>query len=294
MRQFVTSLAILVGLTVGVLMLMPLSWIAAPPGAEPRWMMNSGFVNDHPDVAPWTWFWSSRIAPRVDDPEGTNIVIWNHHTEAMGPAPSCLGRAYFPPPAIMALEQLGRTRVYYLCTRSTQERGKPYFALQRRDEILDLVHAFRDLGVPGERIFLAGQSGGSCASLFALGAAPRDINAGILFAPACHGVGEGAKRQLGRLDKFAQQIEADMLKPDHVRALLVGFRNDDWNRPEDLQFLADRWPGDTRIFSPGCGANHSGAFYGCGVDAVGEAVKAYFIERLKAAGLGTPEQLARK
>ncbi|MFK7942251.1 MAG: hypothetical protein AB8B85_04955 [Paracoccaceae bacterium] len=290
MRQFVTSLGLLIALTVVALMLVPRAWIAAPISNEPRWMMNSGFVNDHPDVGPWTWLWSSRMSLRIDHPEDTNIVIWNHHTEAMAAAPSCLGRAYFPPPSIMALEALGRTRVYYLCTRSSQERGKPFFAEQRRDEILALVNGLRDLGVPAGRIFLAGQSGGSCSSLFALGAAPKSMNAGILFAPACHGQGEGALRQLGRLDKLAQKVEADIVAAEQVRALLIGFDNDAWNRPEDLDFLAQRWPEEVRVFSPHCGANHSGAFYGCGVEKVANAVRAYFLEQLEAGGLPAPKQ----
>lgn len=294
MRQFVTSILVLVALTAGALALMPASWIASPPSTEPRWMMSSGFVNDHPDVAPWTWLWSSQIDLRVDNPEDTNIIIWNHHTEAMGSAPSCLGKTYFPPPSIMALEALGQTRVYYLCTRSTQEPGKPFFAKQRRDEILKLVGELRALGVPAERIFLSGQSGGSCSSLFALGAAPKEMNAGILFAPACHGQGEGTKRQINRLSSLAQKVEKDILAAKKVTALLVAFKNDAWNKPEDLRFLANRWPRSTQIFTPGCGANHSGAFYGCGMDAVGKAVEKYFVNRLKAAGLPapTPVQIA--
>ena len=296
MRQFVTSIVALIALTAGALALMPPAWIAAPVTNEPRWMMSSGFVNDHPDVAPWTWLWSSQIDLRVDQPEDTNIIIWNHHTEAMGSAPSCLGKAYFPPPSIMALESLGRTRVYYLCTRSTQEPGKPFFAEQRRDEILALVGELRALGVPAERIFLSGQSGGSCSSLFALGAAPGEINAGILFAPACHGQGEGTKRRMNKLSSLAQKVEKDILAADKVNALLVAFENDAWNKPGDLEFLKQRWPNSVDIFSPRCGANHSGAFYGCGVDAVAKAVETYFVRRLKAGGLPapTPVQIATK
>lgn len=285
MRQFVTTMVLLTSLTAGALAMAPRAWIASPVSTEPRWMMNSGFVNDHTDVAPWTWLWSSHLSVKVDHPEETNIIIWNHHTEAMREAPSCMGSTYFPPPSIMALEQIGRTRVYYLCTRSTQEPGKPFFAKQRRDEILDLVRKFRAAGVPAERIFLSGQSGGSCSSLFALGTAPQEINAGILFAPACHGPGEGAKRRMGRLGKLSRKVEAEILAADRVHALLLGFEKDAWNKPEDLEFLAERWPGQVRVFSPRCGANHSGAFYGCGLDPIAETVKAYFLERLEAAGV---------
>lgn len=288
MLRFASSLTALAVLALGVIALLPREWHAAPISTEPRSMMASGFVNDHIDVGPWTWWWSDHIDMRVDHPAETNIVIWNHHTEAMGTAPSCHGSLYFPPPSIMALEEIGRTRVYYLCTKTAQHPDKPHFALQRRDEILTLVRRFRALGVPAERIFLSGQSGGSCASLFALGAAPAEMNAGILFAPACIGTGEGFRRSAGLAGPVAQEIAAEMLSADTVTAMLVAFEADSWNKPGDLSYLADRWPGSTEIFSPECGANHSGAFHGCGLDAVATEVRDYFRRRLKASGVFVP------
>lgn len=288
MRQFAVSLLILLVLAGGVAALVPSSWSGSPISEEPRSMMASGFVNDHPDVGPGTWYWSSYLDLRVDHPAETNIVIWNHHTEAMPDAPSCMGEMYFPPPSIIALERIGRTRVYYLCTRSSQEPGKPFYALQRRDEILELVARFRALGVPADRIFLAGQSGGSCSSLFALGAAPDQMNAGILFAPACYGRTEGQRRVLGMLSRAARDLDAQLLKAESVTALLVAFKTDGWNKPEELAFLTRRWPDTVRVFSPGCGANHGGAFQGCGLEAVAEAVRAYFLARLAERGVAVP------
>ena len=283
LRSFGSVLLLLV-LAGGLLLIVPRGWLADPLSEEPRSMMGSGFVNDHPDVGPWTWWWSDRLALRVDHPEETNVVIWNHHTEAMAEAPSCMGTLYFPPPAIIRLERIGRTRVYYLCTRSTQGPGQPHFALQRRAEILDLVGRFRALGVPAGRIFLAGQSGGSCASLMALGAAPGEMNAGVLFAPACFGRGEGRLRGSGLGGGERGALLAEMTAAESIIALLVAFEGDDWNEPRHLDFLTERYPETVGLFSPGCGAGHSGAFWGCGVEAVNAAVEGYFRDRLAAAG----------
>lgn len=273
-------------IAVGALLLvMPREWLADPLSEEPRSMLASGFVNDHPDVGPWTWWWSDRLELRVDHPERTNIVIWNHHTEAMIEAPSCMGTRYFPPPPIIRLERIGRTRVYYLCTKATQAEGAPHYALQRRDEIVALVRRFRELGVPAGRIFLAGQSGGSCSSLFALGAAPEEMNAGILFAPACFGPGEGQLRGAGTGAGERGAFWADMIAAESITALLVAFKADAWNEPRHLSFLTERYPGGVTLFSPGCGADHGGAFEGCGVEAASVAVEEYFRERLTAAGL---------
>ena len=289
MRRAAATLAILIGLPLLLIAVLPRAWLADPISQEPRSMVNSGFVNDHLDVGPGTWWWSDYLELRVDHPAETNIVIWNHHTEAMATAPSCMGTAYFPPPSIMALEEIGRTRVYYLCTRSAQEPGKPFYALQRRDEIVELVGRFRELGVPAERIFLAGQSGGSCSSLFALGAAADEMNAGILFAPACYGRVEGQWRSMGMLTEGSKKLDAQLLAAESVTALLVAFEADSWNKPADLAYITDRWPETVEMFSPGCGANHSGAFHGCGVEAVAGAVRSYFLRRLIERGVALPE-----
>lgn len=294
MLRFVFSLGVLLAVTAGVMQVLPRSWLVeSDVSYQPRSMMASGFVNDHGDAAPTTWLWSDFIPLRVDDPENTNIVIWNHGTEAFEGTPSCLGKAYYPPPSIMALERIGKTRIYYLCTKSENVRGKRHFALQRGDEIVALVKRFRALGVPAYRIFVAGQSGGSCSSLFALGRAPRQMNAGILFATACFGPGEGLKRRQGKLSRASQQVLRQMTAARSVEALLVTFKGDKWNKPGDLRFLTRRWPGRARIFSPPCRSHHSGAYFGCGVKPVGKAVRAYFRKRL-AAGKAAHEAALRK
>ena len=280
---------------VGILLFLALAgslvpaWVGGTVSTEPRSMMASGFVNDHGDVGPGTWYWSDYMDLRVDHPEDTNIVIWNHHTEAMPDAPSCMSSNYFPPRSIIKLEAIGRTRVYYLCTKTSQAPDKPFYAIQRREEIIDLVSRFRELGVPAERIFLAGQSGGSCSSLFALGAAPEQMNAGILFAPACFGRTEGQRRSNGILDERSAEIDRQLLAHESVTALLVAFTTDAWNKPEDLAYITGRWPETAQIFSPGCGANHGGAFHGCGLDAIDAAVRTYFLRRLVAGGVPLPE-----
>ncbi|MEM7058655.1 MAG: hypothetical protein AAF557_13770 [Pseudomonadota bacterium] len=288
MIRFALSLIVLLGLTIGVTAFMPRAWLAEPISQEPRSMMGSGFVNDWPDVAPGTYYWADYLDLVVEHPAETNIIIWNHHTEAMSTAPSCLGTGYFPPPSIMALEEIGRTRVFYLCTKSSQDPEKPFYAIQRQEEILALVQKFRDLGVPAERIFLAGQSGGSCSSLFALGAAPDAMNAGILFAPACYGRVEGAQRRSGLLSDYASNVDQQMLAAERVTALLVAFEQDSWNKPAELAYMTDRWP-DTRIFSPRCGANHGGAFHGCGLDKIEKEVRRYFLGQLLAKGVALPQ-----
>ncbi|MEM1384784.1 MAG: hypothetical protein AAF713_11940 [Pseudomonadota bacterium] len=278
--RFLVGLVGLLIAAASVMMLLPADYLARPPSAEPRSMMGSGFVNDYPDVAPSTYYWSRYLGLRVDDPENTTIVIWNHHTEAMADAPSCMGSSYFPPPSIMALEQIGKTRVYYLCTRASQAADRPFYALQRREEILALVDRFRTLGVPAERIFLAGQSGGSCSSLLALAAAPEKMNAGILFAPACYGQGEGGRRKRPNFKPEYRAIDALMTEAERIETLLVAFRGDPWNGPDDLDYLTDAHPFTIELFSPRCGAGHGGAYHGCGLAAVGEAVDAYFRQRL--------------
>ncbi|MEL6476055.1 MAG: hypothetical protein AAFR17_01905 [Pseudomonadota bacterium] len=282
MLRFAGALTGLLLIAGAAMLVLPPSWLAGPVSDKPRAMMGSGFVNDHPDVAPWTWAWSGYLDLRVDDPAGTNIIIWNHGTEAERTAPGCTSLKHAPPPSILALERIGRTRVYYLCTKQGQGE-ETHIALRRGQEIMALVARFRALGVPPGRIFLAGQSMGGCAALFALGQIPEEVNAGLLFATACFGMGEGIRRARGRLSGAEQRVEARLLEAENLRALMVAFRKDRWNKPAHLGHLSRRYGESVEIVSPACGANHSGAYYGCGLETVATLVETYFRARLEAA-----------
>ncbi|MEM1345784.1 MAG: hypothetical protein AAGI34_14565 [Pseudomonadota bacterium] len=278
--RFVLSLLGLGALGVAAALLLP-GWLTATgPDERPRSMMGSGFVNHWQDVAPQTWWWSSWLDLRVDLPAKTNIVIWNHGTQAMGAAPSCMGESYFPPPAIMRLERIAHTRIYYLCTKADQLNGPQAYFEARRDEILALVARFRAEGVPTERIFLAGQSGGAASAALALAAEPEAIGGAMLFALAWQGPGEGLRRGNVVPEAHDAYIARTLVEAENFEALLVAFENDAWNRPEDLAFLTSAHPLRLKTFVPGCGADHGGAFTGCAVEAVAEAVALWFEKRL--------------
>lgn len=266
----------------GVLALLP----GGPVSEEPRSMMGSGFVNDWPDVGPGTWYWSDMLPLSVDDPENTTIVIWNHYTVAQTSAVACNSANYFPPPPIIRLERLEGVRVYYLCTKASQAGGAVAYYNARRDEIVALARQFVDLGVPPQRIFAAGQSGGSTSSALARLAAPDLIGGTILLAPAWTGMGEGLRRSAGLTGRTSAQIvEALEGGEKPLVALIAAFENDEWNSPEDLRFLTRAHGPTVEIFSPRCGANHSGAYYGCGVEAVADRVRDWLTARLAEDGL---------
>jgi pimeloyl-ACP methyl ester carboxylesterase len=252
-----------------------------PISEEPRSMMGSGFVNDWPDVGPGTWAWTDWMDLSLDDPGSTTIVIWNHYTVGQRQAVACSSANYFPPPPIIRLERLPGVRVYYLCTKVSQENGLVAYYNGRRDEIVALARRFVALGVDPKRIFAAGQSGGSTSSALAYLAAPDLFGGTILLAPAWTGMGEGLRRSAG-LARGGSAVILDALKGGDAPlvALVAAFENDSWNRPRDLAFLTDAHGQSVEIFSPRCGANHGGAYQGCGVEPVADRVREWFTARL--------------
>ncbi len=252
-----------------------------PSAERPRSMMGSGFVNDHADAGPGTWYWSDWLDLRLDAPEETAVVIWNHGTVAQTGRVSCMGTGYFPPPAIIRLERIAGVRVYYLCTEAAQAEGARAYFEARRDEILDLAARFRALGLAEGRLFLAGQSGGATAAALALAAEPESFGGGILIAPAWEGRGEGLRRILRRGSAHDAWIRETLSAAEGLRALVLAYENDEWNGPEDLAFLARE---GVEIVSPGCGAGHGGAYEGCGVEPSAEAAARWLRARLAPGG----------
>ncbi|GMG80917.1 hypothetical protein LNKW23_01290 [Paralimibaculum aggregatum] len=268
-------------LAIGVLAVMPGGRVSEAP----RSMMGSGFVNDWPDVAPSTWYWSDLLALRIDRPAETTVVIWNHGTQAMEDAPSCMGTAYFPPPAVIRLERIAGVRVWYLCTGADQSAGPRAHFEARAAEIAALAARLRAAGVAPERIFLAGQSGGATAAALALAAEPEGYGGAMLYAMAWQGRGEGLRRRLRRGSAHDGWVRAALAAPERFPALLVAFEADEWNGPEHLAFLAEAHPESLSLFVPGCGAGHGGAYQGCAVAAVAAKTEAWLRARL---GLPAP------
>lgn len=209
-------------------------------------------------------------------------MIWNHYTVAQRAAVACQSQNYFPPPPVIRLERLPGVRVYYLCTEASQEAGAVAYYEARRDEIVALGRRFVDLGVSPGRIFLAGQSGGATSSALAYLAAPEVFGGAIMLAPAWTGMGEGLRRRAGLdRDQAAGRIAAALTGGTApLEALVVAFERDAWNTPRDLAFLRDAHPGTVTLYTPRCGADHGGAYKGCGVEPVGGEVTAWLAARL--------------
>ncbi|MGF1501045.1 MAG: hypothetical protein ACFBSD_04440 [Paracoccaceae bacterium] len=233
------------------------------------------------------WPTASWLAPTLarvfglglERPEATTVVVWNHHTEAMIGAPSCRGSAYFPPPPVIRLERLPGVRVFFLCTGADQRGGARAYFETRRAEILALADAFAAAGLPSERLFLAGQSGGATASALALAAEPQRFGGALLFAMAWRGRGEGKSRRFRPDPGHDAWVRTQLSKAERLPGLLVAFRADAWNGPEDLAFLV-RPERDLTLFVPRCPAGHGGAFQGCAVEPVARAVRDWIAARI--------------
>lgn len=245
---------------------------------------------------------------KLADPTTTAVLIYNHGSRSESQTDLCNPLAEdgnTTPSIVRALAGdtlAGRQlAVFVFCTgtkigsfRSNGGGGTPKLA-GRREDIAQLVDAFRDAGQPPELLFLMGHSAGGFASLLVESASPEAQNAVIAFAPAFAG------RRSDRSpawQELRQTYVRELKRGGPADALVYAFQGDPYNRPEDLAFLAGI-PGVTLIQhfnlgrgdGVGCGFAdpHRTVFLDCFVRAQEETLRRYLAGRLRAKPPATSE-----
>jgi len=177
-------------------------------------------------------------------PDQQIVIIYNHGISAPQQQEPCYMPYNKPPPS---LQQLAGSHllVYSLCSTSVESplpasAGKQVYL--RKQEISHAIDAFLARGILPRNLFLAGHSNGGWTSLMMSRDTDKRFNGIIAFAPAFAG-----KRKEDKLFPWwrkkarPEQIE-DMLGAPRMDALVFAYENDPYNRPQDLQFLADHYP----------------------------------------------------
>ena len=135
--------------------------------------------------------------------------------------------------------------VYRLCSTATEalaisSAGKQVYL--RKIEINHAIDAFLSRGVKPQHIFLAGHSNGGWTSLMMMRDVNSRFNGVIAYAPAFEGKrSENSLAPWWRNTVRPMQIK-DMLAAPNMNALVFAYENDAYNRPQELQFLADAYP----------------------------------------------------
>ena len=215
----------------------------------------------------------------------TIVVIYNHGTRNPRKKERCQS-SYNQVP--QPLEELSNDKfiIYYLCSNAIegsdrQEAGNQVYA--RMYEIEQVMEKLISQGIAPEHIFLAGHSKGAWASLMLMNLVNKKFNAAILFAPALANRKSSEKYPWWRGEVRSRQIK-QMLAAKNIDALIFAYDDDEYNRPQDLQFLTDHDPDSVRIMSYRCDYEytHNTHLHDCRHQQTKKLIKQYIQEQISA------------
>ena len=172
------------------------------------------------------------------------VIIYNHGISRPQQLEPCYLFYNDPPKSLASLADT-QTLIYKLCSTATESpaissAGKQVYL--RKKEINYAIDAFLARGIQPKNIFLAGHSNGAWTSLMMMQDVNKRFNGVIAFAPAFAGKrSEASYAPWWRNTVRPNQIK-EMLKAPKMDALVFAYENDAFNRPQELQFLAQNYP----------------------------------------------------
>ncbi len=184
--------------------------------------------------------------------EGLVIVIYNHGTRNAAGKENCMRTNAEPPASLRRLEG-ERLRVFFLCSDATDADGpQGVYVYRRVEEIRKTVARLVTAGVPASRIVLAGHSAGGWSSLMAQSTLDLGIAGVVAFAPAFSGPRVGESIGLTwRTVARPQQVQ-QLVSGRRLDALVFAYQEDEFEQPQDLQFLTRAFPNSVELIGYAC------------------------------------------
>ncbi len=185
--------------------------------------------------------------------EDTVVIIYNHGTRNPRKKERCDASYNQVPDSLRELES-NRVHIYFLCSQATEGKGPKYAGNQvyaRMYEIEQIIDSLVSQGIRPEHIFLSGHSKGGWASLMLMNQVNQKFNAAILFAPALANRRSRSTHPWWREQIRPKQIK-QMLQAKEMDALIFAYQDDEYNRPQDLEFLTDKYPNSVEIVTYRC------------------------------------------
>lgn len=242
----------------------------------------TGFINAEAGATPVSNAYTGERPPIqfAANAATRKVIIYSHGTTRPQVREDC-SRSYNRVPSVLTdIDALATWDVFYLCSRATDSGNPGSYIYKRKAEILAVADQLAAAGVPRSNIFLAGHSAGAWSSLMAMDAMGTKFNGAVLFAPACCGPrSETTVYPIWRTQIRPRQV-GEMTAFATMNALVFGFPNDAFNRPEELTFLTDAFPTTVTLNVPACARGHGSHLSECQGDAaVATAIRDYLAAR---------------
>jgi len=172
------------------------------------------------------------------------VIIYNHGISRPQQVEPCYLPYNNPPRSLTSLRD-NRTLVYKLCSTATESPAPSSAGRQvylRKKEINYAIDAFLNRGIQPKNLFLAGHSNGGWTSLMMMKDVNKRFNGAITFAPAFAGRrSEASYAPWWRNTVRPKQIK-EMLTAPEMDAIVFAYERDEYNRPQELAFLANNYP----------------------------------------------------
>jgi len=216
--------------------------------------------------------------PKINLKNGSDltIIIYSHGTSRPQKKENCTKSYNKIPQSLKILKKFDNTYFYYLCSKATDEGVLGSYIDKRKIEINKVLDQLISVGVKPENIFLTGYSAGGWTSLMMMDQVGKKFNSAIVFAPAFAGPrSEIKKYPRWRKIERPRQVK-EMIKAKIIKALIFAYEDDAFNRPQELNFLKEKYSASIKLIGYECGKGHSTVDEDCKIKKTKEIIKNYF------------------
>jgi len=204
------------------------------------------------------------------------IIIYSHGTTSPQKKEDCTKSYNQIPKSLKILKDNENTYFYYLCSKATDVIKEGSYIFQRKKEIRQILNQLIAADVKPENIFLSGHSAGGWASLMMMDEVGRKFNSAVVFAPAFAGPrSEINKYPIWRKEVRPRQVK-QMTQAKVIQALIFAYKDDEFNRPKELNFLVEKYPNTVELVGYNCGEGHNTSHNDCRLSKTKKKIKAYF------------------
>ena len=212
----------------------------------------------------------------LDNGNDLTIIIYSHGTGRPQKKENCTKSYNKIPRSLKILKEFENTYFYYLCSKATDGGVLGSYIDKRKREINKVLDQLISVGIKPENIFLTGYSAGGWTSLMMMDQIEKKFNSAIVFAPAFAGPRSEIKkyprwRKIERPRQVKEMIEAKIIK-----ALIFAYEDDAFNRPQELNFLKEKYPNSIELIGYKCGKGHSTVDNDCKIKKTKKIIKNYF------------------
>ena len=212
----------------------------------------------------------------LDNGSDLTIIIYSHGTTRPQREENCTKKYNQIPNSLRVLTKTNNTYFYYLCSKATDDGEIGSYIYKRKKEINKILDQLISVGVKPENIFLTGYSAGGWTSLMMMDQVGKKFNSAIVFAPAFAGPRSEIKKYPGwRKIERPRQVK-EMIEAKIIKALIFAYEDDAFNRPQELNFLKEKYPTSIKLIGYKCGKGHSTVDEDCKIKKTKEIIKNYF------------------